>query len=85
MVLTTYMQNRRGRQDVSRNVGMPSIKNISTVPRFISTHTQTDPVHVSMKSRRDMGFKIHPTDRYEEDIREYPDGMTWIRDYWLLN
>jgi hypothetical protein len=50
-----------------------------------SIGTQTDPVHVSLKSRRAMGFKIHPTDYHREKsppTRDYPEGVDWIDDYW---
>lgn len=51
-----------------------------------SIETQTDPVHVSLKSRRAMGFKIHPTDRYREkspNDRDHPEGFDWFDDYWV--
>ena len=80
MVHTAHKQNGHIPPSVPHIEMMYVTKNPKN-PRTRSVGSQTDPVHVSLKSRRDMGFKLRP--RNAEDIHEYPDGMEWTRDYWM--
>ena len=45
-----------------------------------STGTQTDPVSISLKSRREMGFKIYPKISTTPTSEE-PETQ-WMDDYW---
>jgi len=50
------------------------------VSKTNSTGTQTDPVSISLKSRREMGFKIYPKISTTSTSEE-PETQ-WMDDYW---
>jgi hypothetical protein len=52
-----------------------SAKKWVKMPNTTTIGTQTDPVSVSLKSRKEMGFKIHP-----KRITEYSES--WWEEYW---
>jgi hypothetical protein len=45
-----------------------------------STGTQTDPISVSLKSRREMGFKLYPRPTFNNTNTD-PETQ-WIEEYW---
>ncbi len=85
MIHTVHVKNINHPPPIPvKKIEMMSVNKFAKISHTNSIGTQTDPVHVSLKSRRGMGFKIHPIDRYVDDMHEYPDGKGWIRDYWII-
>ena len=86
MVHTAHKQNGHIPPSVPHIEMMYVTKNPKN-PRTRSVGSQTDPVHVSLKSRRDMGFKLHPHPAVKsgEDMHGFSEEMAWIRDYWAVD
>ena len=51
------------------------------VSKTNTTGTQTDPVSVSLKSRREMGFNVYPKDVFVTVSGGDPE-ISWMEEYW---
>ena len=81
MVLMNNQPTKQFTPTPSKQFEMMSASKWVKVSNTKSTGTQTDPVSVSLKSRREMGFKLYPETSASYITKEDLE-MQWMEEYW---